>query len=83
MTVIPAEEAAKQLYEILDRVEAGEQVSISRRGKIVATVAAPAAIPPQVEDVTLEVRKIRTDLQSREIGASVSEILDALHTGRR
>ncbi|MGH3566750.1 MAG: type II toxin-antitoxin system Phd/YefM family antitoxin [Pseudonocardia sp.] len=42
-------EARRRFREILDRVDAGEVVEISRRGEVVATIASPSPRRPSGE----------------------------------
>ncbi len=68
-------DAKAHLSELVDRVESGEQIDITRRGKPVARLAAIAAprkpvdlamlqaltakLPPEVEDAATVVRSMR------------------------
>ena len=42
MTTINMKDARSQFKTLLDRVEAGEQIAIARRGKVVAQLVPPA-----------------------------------------
>ena len=75
MTAISLADAKAQLSELIDRVEAGDSIDITRRGKPVArltTVVKPrrridatllqaltATMPPQAEDAAGLVRSMR------------------------
>ena len=42
MTMISVKEARNQLKSLLERAEAGEEISISRRGRIIARLVPPS-----------------------------------------
>ncbi len=45
--VIGVAEARRRFREVLDLVEAGETVEVSRRGEVVAVITPPAPEPPR------------------------------------
>lgn len=79
MATISLAEAKARLSELIDRVEAGESVEITRRGKPVARISAiraprqrvdiaalealAAAMPPQPQSAADLVRTMRDDAQ--------------------
>jgi prevent-host-death family protein len=83
MKTIQASEAKTHFLRILDKVEKGESVTVSRHGKAVARI-----IPiPSSEDVRRErieraMANIR-EIRKRTKPLSVEEILSARDEGRR
>lgn len=67
MTTMPASKARAALPEILDRVAAGEEVTITRHGHAVAVVVSPQALRSRRSDEAL---------------AGAERLRDALHRGR-
>ena len=75
MTSVSLSDAKKHLSELVDRVDAGETIDITRRGKLVARLTAvvkprkridmvklqalTATMPPQVQDAADLVRSMR------------------------
>ncbi len=74
-------EAKNRFSELLDRVERGEQVTITRHGKPVATLnpSKPAYDPEAFKRLIVENAEARSKLPpiSRE------DIMDAIKSGRR
>lgn len=62
-------DAKARLSEIIDRVEAGESIKITRRGKVVAQLSPPT--PPRVwKPIDLEMlRKLRETMPYQEESA--------------
>ena len=67
MTTMPASKARAALPEILDRVSAGEEVTITRHGRAIAVVVSPQALRSRRSDGAL---------------ADAERVRDALHRGR-
>lgn len=67
MTTMPASKARAALPEILDRVSAGEEVTITRHGRAVAVVVSPQALRSRRSDQAL---------------AGAERLRDAFHRGR-
>lgn len=67
MTTMSASRARAALPEILDRVSAGEEVTITRHGRAIAVVVSPQAL-----------RSRRSD----QAVASAERLREALHRGR-
>ncbi|MBO0805924.1 MAG: type II toxin-antitoxin system Phd/YefM family antitoxin [Nocardiopsaceae bacterium] len=85
MTVLTMTEARATLPRVLDRVAAGEEVTITRRGKPVAVVMRPDIVRPQVraEIVTGEggfhqATRRRAAAGERIIGAAPMDVGDLL-----
>lgn len=64
MAHLNVSEARARLPEVLDRVAAGEEITITRHGDPVAVVLRPDAVRPRRAQETIE--------RSREIGALVA-----------
>jgi prevent-host-death family protein len=67
MTTMPASKARAALPEILDRVSAGEEVTITRHGQAIAVVISPQALLARRADEAL---------------ARAERLRDALERGR-
>lgn len=78
-------EAKNKFSELLDCVERGEEVEITRRGKPVARlVAAPARRSPEEIEAALErLRELRAQLKADGVTFSREEILAYRDEGRR
>jgi prevent-host-death family protein len=80
MHTIQASEAKTHLLRILDEVESGESIAITRHGKRIARI-----VPEKVFDrerTKRAVANIRA-LRARTLPMSVEEILSARDEGRR
>ena len=73
MSEMTASEARARLPEILDRVEAGEEVTISRHGKPVAVVLAPRNVRVRRAAATAAIE--RAEQLGRELEAARHEPL--------
>lgn len=70
-------DAKARLSELIDRVEAGEAVEITRRGKVVAKVV-PAAPPPKPMDwEALRRLRARMPVQAEGAGEFVRRMRDS------
>ncbi|MGA3070813.1 MAG: type II toxin-antitoxin system prevent-host-death family antitoxin [Terracidiphilus sp.] len=83
MRTIPASKAQADLDRILDEVERGESILISRNGRIVARIdpvakAESAVDPEQVKQAAASIRALRERTQP----VSLEEILSARDEGR-
>jgi prevent-host-death family protein len=83
MKTIQASEAKTHFLRILDKVEKGESVTVSRHGKAIARIV---PIPPsederreRIERAMANIREIR----KRTKPVSIEEILSARDEGRR
>lgn len=88
MITVGAFEAKTKFSELLDRVERGEEVVITRHGKVVAHMhAAPgdaeAARKAKAAEVMAEFLRVREMLRAKGVSFSVDDILSARDEGRR
>lgn len=74
-------EAKNRLSELIHRVEAGEEIAITRRGKVVARLVPPAA----PEDVGRRAREAIAGLRASREGVSLGRLRsrDLVAEGRR
>lgn len=73
-------EAKNRLSELIHRVEAGEEIAITRRGKVVARLVPPA--PDEAGQRAREaIAKLRATRQGVSLGRSKSG--DLIRQGRR
>jgi prevent-host-death family protein len=73
-------EAKNRLSELIHRVEAGEEIAITRRGKVVARLVGPA--PQDAGQRALDaIAALRASRQGVSLGRSSSR--DLIHEGRR
>ena len=80
MVTVGAYEAKTRLPELLRMVEAGERVTITRHGRPVALLTAPAGLP---EKTAAEAVEALAEFGSgRRLGPSLS-VLDLIQEGRR
>jgi prevent-host-death family protein len=80
MVEIALFEAKNRFSELVHRVEAGEEISITRRGKVVARLVAPVA-----GDATQRALDAVAALRSARRGVSVGKLssADLIRQGRR
>lgn len=73
-------EAKNRLSELIDRVETGEEITITRRGKVVARL-----VPPPGERVDKQARDAVAALKSSREGVSLGTLKsgDLIRDGRR
>ena len=73
-------DAKNRLSELINRVEAGEEIAITRRGKIVARL-----MPPSRESEAQHAKAAIAALQSRRKGVSLGRLSsrDLVSEGRR
>jgi prevent-host-death family protein len=73
-------EAKNRLSELIHRVQAGEEIAITRRGKVVAMLVAPAP-----EDAALRARQAIAQLQQVRTGVSLGPLKSRalIEEGRR
>lgn len=83
---VGAYEAKTHLSSLLDRVEHGESLTITRNGKPIARLV-PAAVRPDATagaSVADELRKLREQLRAEGIGPfSHDEIVGLIRQGRK
>lgn len=80
MTAIALFEAKNRLSELIDRVLAGEEFAITRRGKVVARLAQPGA-----QDATQRAHDAVAVLRASRKGVSLGRLKgrDLIGDGRR
>ncbi|HSW07156.1 type II toxin-antitoxin system Phd/YefM family antitoxin [Aquabacterium sp.] len=73
-------EAKNRLSELIHRVEAGEEIAITRRGKVVARL-----VPPAHEDAGARARDAIASLRASRQGVSLGRLKsrDLIREGRR
>ena len=91
MSVYTMSEARAALATLLDEVERGEHVTITRHGKPAARLVSPALINPRTIDLMHSVRQIAIELdeaRSRPLspakaeGPNADELVARMHTDR-
>jgi prevent-host-death family protein len=80
MTYVALFEARNRLSELIHRVEAGEEIAITRRGKVVARLVPPAP-EPAVERARDAVAGLRASRRGVSLGRLSSR--DLVREGRR
>ncbi|MCC6212692.1 MAG: type II toxin-antitoxin system prevent-host-death family antitoxin [Burkholderiales bacterium] len=81
--VVGSFEAKTKLAELLDKVEAGETVTITRRGKAVAELVRPKSVDAQAERRAL-IEEIRRWRVGKDRGARPgSTIRELIRAGRK
>lgn len=89
MITVGAFEAKTKFSELLDRVERGEEVVITRHGKVVARMRAEApsdaeaARKAKAAEIMAEFLRVREMLRAKGVSFSVDDILSARDEGRR
>ena len=80
MNDIALYEAKNRLSELIHRVEAGEEISITRRGKVVARL-----VPPAHEEAGQRARGAIAGLRASRKGVSLGRLssADLIRDGRR
>lgn len=80
MAQVGAYEAKTHFAALLDRVERGERISITRHGRVVAVLAPPPEMPDRtVEEAIGEIIEMR---KGRALGDDLS-LRDLINAGRR
>jgi len=89
MITVGAFEAKTKFSELLDRVERGEEVVITRHGKAVARMRADVPMDAEAErkakaaEILAEFERIREMLRAKGVSFSVEDIISARDEGRR
>lgn len=80
MTEIALFEAKNRLSELIDRVQQGEVIAITRRGKVVAQLGMPGA-----HDTDGRAQDAVADLRAARKGVSLGglKVRDLINAGRR
>ena len=76
---VGAYEAKTRLSELLQRVQEGETVTITRHGHPVARIVGVEPEKPTIEEIKAEVERLREGLEP----ISIEEILASIHEGHR
>jgi len=80
MAHVGAYEAKTHFAALLDRVERGERISITRHGRVVAVLVPPPEMPDRtVEEAIAEILEMR---KGRALGDDLS-VRDLINAGRR
>jgi prevent-host-death family protein len=92
MITVGAFEAKTKLSELLDRVERGEEVVITRHGKTVARLVSDHGADAEAERKTREAKaaeimaefaRVREMLRAKGVSFSADEIIELRDMGRR
>ena len=82
MRQVGAFEAKTHLSELLATVEAGEEITITRRGRAVARLVPVAPVPGRAEAFA-QIAALRARIAATTPGFTLEEILAARDEGRR
>jgi prevent-host-death family protein len=80
LSSVGAYQAKTHLAELLDRVERGERITITRHGRPVAVLVPPAGIPDVTVDEAIDA--LRSFRSTHSLGPGVT-IRDLIEEGRR
>jgi len=83
MQTFGAFDARTHFGEILDRVERGEHVAITRNGRHVATISPPESQAEKAQETVERIRAHRESMRREGVSFTVREILDARDEGRK
>jgi prevent-host-death family protein len=89
MITVGAFEAKTKFSELLDRVERGEEVVVTRHGKAVARIVpderpdADAARKARAAEALTRIAALREHLRAKGVSFTLDEILSARDEGRR
>ncbi|KUL97428.1 hypothetical protein DK26_00165 [Bosea sp. WAO] len=83
MITVGAFEAKTKLSELLDRVERGEEVVITRHGKPVARLVSQAPASAGARDIREEIMALREKLRAEGVSFPREEIIALRDMGRR
>jgi prevent-host-death family protein len=81
--IIKTEDAGAELAALVDRVEHGQTIVVTRGGVPVARIEPARFDPKSIEELMERARTSREKLQSEGRALSVEEILAARDEGRR
>jgi len=76
---VGAYQAKTRLSELLQRVQEGETVTITKHGHPVAQIVGVGTAKPTIDEIRAEVRRISDGLPA----VSMEEILSSIHEGHR
>ena len=77
MTTVAADEAKIQLSELLERVEEGEEITITRRGKPVARLVPEKPSKEEIKKAIEEIHELRKGITLG--GISIKELIQEGH----
>lgn len=81
---IPASEAKAHLSELLDAVERGETIAITRHGRRIARLVPEADCRRQeIEEASADIEALRQEIRTRSGLLSAEEILSSIHEGHK
>lgn len=81
---IPASEAKAHLSELLDAVERGETIAITRHGRRIARIVPEADRRRQeIEAAAADIEALRQEIRTRSGVLSAEEILSSIHEGHK
>ena len=85
MTIVGAFEAKTHLSSLLDRVEGGEEVTITRHGKVVAKLTPPQEFDRKAAMAALErmKREVAEFAKTLDRPFTIEEIIELKNEGRR
>jgi prevent-host-death family protein len=81
---VPASEAKAHLSELLDKVERGETIAITRHGRVVARlVPDPEHRRQQAAAAISDIEALGREVRERNGPISVEDIISSIHEGHR
>lgn len=81
---VGASEAKTHLSQLLDEVERGETIIISRRGRTIARIVPDTERRQQEIDKAIDnIKKLGKQIREETGGATVEEILSSIHEGHK
>jgi prevent-host-death family protein len=83
MITVGAFEAKTKFSELLDKVEQGEEVVITRHGKTVARLVSQTSTKAQGRDLRAELMALRERLRAEGFSFTRDEIIEMRDMGRR
>lgn len=89
MITVGAFEAKTKFSELLDRVERGEEVVVTRHGKMIARIVpdAPAddeaARKARAAEAVARIKALRDHFRAKGVSFSIEDIISARDEGRR
>jgi len=83
MITVGAFEAKTKFSELLDRVERGEEIVITRHGKPVARLVTQAPAANAGRDIRAEIMALREQLRAEGVSFAREEIVALRDMGRR
>ena len=84
MRQIQASDAKARLSQLLDEVERGETIVITRRGRAIARI-----VPEEhrrrreIDEALADIKKLGSEIGKRHGPLSVEEIISAIHEGHK